>query len=48
MTTIEFPDGVQRPGVLRCCNYSSHLGRWAIPISQTFAEEDLCGLDGCL
>lgn len=50
VTIIDFPDGVVSPsgvpGVLRCLNYTAHLGRWAVPITRDDLE-GLCGIDGC-
>jgi 2-carboxy-D-arabinitol-1-phosphatase len=45
LTVIEFPfdDGT---GVIRCHNYTAHLGRWAVPISRD-NEVQACGIDGC-
>lgn len=47
VTIIEFPDGVDRPGVVRCLNYTAHLGdKWVIP---AFGDDidGVCGVDGC-
>ena len=45
VTVIEFPFS-EEVGVLRCHNFTAHLGRWAVPI--TSEEETLvCGIDGC-
>lgn len=43
---IDFPDGPKHRGVLRCANYSAHLGRWAVPVTMDDWEL-VCGLDGC-
>jgi 2-carboxy-D-arabinitol-1-phosphatase len=45
VTVIEFPfsDAV---GIVRCHNYTAHLGRWAVPISRD-NEVQVCGIDGC-
>ncbi|KAI8464921.1 MAG: phosphoglycerate mutase-like protein [Monoraphidium minutum] len=47
-TVIDFPDGVHAPsgGVLRCLNYTAHLGQWAAPITPEDGNE-MCGIDGC-
>ncbi|KAL8136749.1 hypothetical protein V2J09_002750 [Rumex salicifolius] len=33
ITVIDFPDGIDGRGVIRCINYTAHLGRWSIPIT---------------
>jgi 2-carboxy-D-arabinitol-1-phosphatase len=45
VTVIEFPfsDNI---GVVRCHNYTAHLGRWAVPITSE-DEVLVCGIDGC-
>lgn len=44
---IDFPDGPKLGGgVLRCANYSAHLGRWAVPVTMDDWEL-VCGIDGC-
>lgn len=40
VTILDFPDGHQGEGVVRCVNYTAHLGRWAVPITR----EDLGAL----
>lgn len=47
VSIIDFPDGARTgDGVVRCVNYSAHLGRWAVPV--TCEDLDLvCGIDGC-
>ncbi|AQK57374.1 putative 2-carboxy-D-arabinitol-1-phosphatase [Zea mays] len=34
VSVIDFPDGPRGRGVVRCTNYTAHLGRWAIPITR--------------
>lgn len=45
ITVIDFPNGSTQ-GVIRCHNYTAHLGRWAVPISRD-DEVAVCGIDGC-
>ncbi|CAM8886805.1 unnamed protein product [Rhodiola kirilowii] len=33
ITVIDFPDGHAKQGVIKCSNYTSHLGKWAVPIT---------------
>ncbi|CAH2072153.1 unnamed protein product, partial [Thlaspi arvense] len=34
ISVIDFPDGLSGRGVIRCTNYTAHLGRWAVPITR--------------
>lgn len=34
ISVIEFPDGANGRGVIRCLNYTSHLGRWSVPVTR--------------
>lgn len=34
ISVIDFPDGPSGRGVVRCINYTAHLGRWSIPITK--------------
>lgn len=34
ISVIDFPDGPSERGVIRCTNYTAHLGRWTIPITR--------------
>ncbi|XP_057456015.1 probable 2-carboxy-D-arabinitol-1-phosphatase [Lotus japonicus] len=34
VSVIDFPDGPKGRGVIRCINYTAHLGRWSIPITR--------------
>ncbi|KAL3718250.1 hypothetical protein ACJRO7_003394 [Eucalyptus globulus] len=41
ISVIDFPDGPAGIGVIRCINYTAHLGRWSIPITRpTLDDED--------
>ncbi|MCO5582273.1 hypothetical protein L7F22_036165 [Adiantum nelumboides] len=41
LSVIDLPDGPSGRGVVRCLNYTAHLGRWAVPITlPTLADED--------
>ena len=34
--------------VVRCINYTAHLGRWSVPITRDDPDSDtLCGIEGC-
>lgn len=51
VTVVDFPDvaaGDQlRHGVVRCTNFTAHLGRWAVPVTREDVEYAVCGIDGC-
>lgn len=34
ISVIDFPDGAEGRSVVRCINYTAHLGRWSIPITR--------------
>ncbi|KAL5056186.1 hypothetical protein RYX36_036868 [Vicia faba] len=34
VSVLDFPDGPKGRGVIRCINYTAHLGRWSIPITR--------------
>ncbi|CDY68281.1 BnaCnng58300D [Brassica napus] len=34
ISVIDFPDGPIQRGVIRCTNYTAHLGRWSVPITR--------------
>ncbi|ESQ42220.1 hypothetical protein EUTSA_v10013362mg [Eutrema salsugineum] len=34
ISVIDFPDGPSGRGVIRCTNYTAHLGRWSAPITR--------------
>lgn len=40
ISVIDFPDGPAGRGVIRCINYTAHLGRWSIPITSTMDDEE--------
>ncbi|KAM7496872.1 hypothetical protein LguiA_021286 [Lonicera macranthoides] len=41
ISIVDFPDGPAGRGVVRCINYTAHLGRWSIPITtSTLDDED--------
>ncbi|KAK4409053.1 2-carboxy-D-arabinitol-1-phosphatase [Sesamum angolense] len=41
ISVVDFPDGPSGRGVIRCINYTAHLGRWSIPITRpTLDDED--------
>lgn len=34
ISVIDFPDGPAGRGIVRCTNYTAHLGRWSIPVTR--------------
>ncbi|PHU15789.1 2-carboxy-D-arabinitol-1-phosphatase [Capsicum chinense] len=40
ISVIDFPDGPSGRGVIRCINYTAHLGRWSIPITRTTQADE--------
>ncbi|KAL8204769.1 hypothetical protein R6Q57_010392 [Mikania cordata] len=40
ITVIDFPDGSFGRGVVRCINYTAHLGRWSIPITRPTQDDE--------
>lgn len=40
ISVIDFPDGPARRGVIRCINYTAHLGRWSIPITRSTVDDE--------
>lgn len=40
ISVIDFPDGPFGRGIIRCINYTAHLGRWSIPITRSTADEE--------
>ncbi|XP_077235863.1 phosphoglycerate/bisphosphoglycerate mutase family protein [Tasmannia lanceolata] len=40
ITVIDFPDGPTGRGVIRCINYTAHLGRWSIPITRSTVDDE--------
>ncbi|BDA42581.1 probable phosphoglycerate mutase GpmB at N-terminal half [Coccomyxa sp. Obi] len=51
ITIIDFPDVAQAEGlahgIVRCTNFTAHLGRWAVPVTRDDVEYAVCGIDGC-
>ncbi|KAH7848371.1 hypothetical protein Vadar_002050 [Vaccinium darrowii] len=40
ISVIDFPDGSAGRGVIRCINYTAHLGRWSIPITRSVPDDE--------
>ncbi|KAF5447570.1 hypothetical protein F2P56_033114 [Juglans regia] len=40
ISVVDFPDGPTSRGVIRCINYTAHLGRWSIPITRSIIDDD--------
>ena len=40
ISVLDFPDGPGRRGVVRCINYTAHLGRWSIPITRSTSDDE--------
>ncbi|KAL5580280.1 hypothetical protein UlMin_012722 [Ulmus minor] len=40
VSVIDFPDGPAGRGVIRCINYTAHLGRWSVPITKSTADDE--------
>ncbi|KAK4255207.1 hypothetical protein QN277_008232 [Acacia crassicarpa] len=40
VSVIDFPDGRKGRGVIRCINYTAHLGRWSIPITRSTEDSE--------
>uniref|UniRef100_A0A803PTD1 2-carboxy-D-arabinitol-1-phosphatase n=1 Tax=Cannabis sativa TaxID=3483 RepID=A0A803PTD1_CANSA len=40
ISIVDFPDGPAGKGVIRCINYTAHLGRWSIPITRTIENDE--------
>ncbi|XP_059627269.1 probable 2-carboxy-D-arabinitol-1-phosphatase [Cornus florida] len=41
ISVVDFPDGPAGRAVIRCINYTAHLGRWSIPITKsTLGDEE--------
>ncbi|XP_031402912.1 probable 2-carboxy-D-arabinitol-1-phosphatase [Punica granatum] len=40
ISVLDFPDGPFGRGVVRCINYTAHLGRWSIPITRSTVNEE--------
>ena len=40
ISVVDFPDGPSGRGVVRCINYTAHLGRWSIPITRSSVDDE--------
>ncbi|XP_022732019.1 probable 2-carboxy-D-arabinitol-1-phosphatase [Durio zibethinus] len=40
ISVVDFPDGPTSRGVIRCINYTAHLGRWSIPITRSTVDDE--------
>ncbi|XP_020536267.1 probable 2-carboxy-D-arabinitol-1-phosphatase isoform X2 [Jatropha curcas] len=40
VSVLDFPDGPAGRGVIRCINYTAHLGRWSIPITRSTLDDE--------
>lgn len=40
ISVVDFPDGPTGRGVIRCINYTAHLGRWSIPITRSTIDDE--------
>lgn len=40
VSVIDFPDGPAGRGIVRCINYTEHLGRWSIPITKPTVDDE--------
>lgn len=40
VSVVDFPDGPAGKGIVRCINYTAHLGRWSIPITRSSPEDE--------
>ncbi|KAM1310004.1 hypothetical protein ACFX13_006776 [Malus domestica] len=40
ISVIDFPDGPNGIGVIRCINYTAHMGRWATPITRSTLDDE--------
>lgn len=40
ISVIDFPDGPGGRGIIRCINYTAHLGRWSIPVTRSVANDE--------
>ncbi|KAF8641842.1 hypothetical protein HU200_067542 [Digitaria exilis] len=40
ISVIDFPDGRKGRGIVRCTNYTAHLGRWSIPITRPTENDE--------
>nr|GMD24153.1 probable 2-carboxy-D-arabinitol-1-phosphatase [Ipomoea batatas] len=40
ISVVDFPDGASGRGIIRCINYTAHLGRWSIPITRSTLDDE--------
>ncbi|XP_011625980.1 probable 2-carboxy-D-arabinitol-1-phosphatase [Amborella trichopoda] len=40
ISVLDFPDGPAGKGLIRCTNYTAHLGRWSVPVTRSASEDD--------
>ncbi|RZC82309.1 hypothetical protein C5167_045098 [Papaver somniferum] len=40
ISVIDFPYGPSGKGVIRCVNYTAHLGRWSIPVTKSSVDNE--------
>lgn len=40
VSVIDFPDGPSGRGIIRCINYTAHLGRWSIPVTRSMTNDE--------
>ncbi|EEF28771.1 phosphoglycerate mutase, putative, partial [Ricinus communis] len=40
ISVLDFPDGPTGRGIIRCINYTAHLGRWSIPITRSTVDDE--------
>lgn len=40
VSVIDFPDGPAGRGIVRCINYTAHLGRWSIPVTRATTNDE--------
>lgn len=40
LNVVDFPDGPGGNAVVRCLNYTAHLGRWAVPVTLPVANDE--------
>lgn len=40
VSILDFPDGPRGRGIIRCINYTAHLGRWSIPITRSTEDNE--------
>lgn len=40
ISVVDFPEGPRGVAVLRCLNYTAHLGRWAVPVTSPSSNDE--------